>query len=312
MWAANLEGWFQTIPKLPREVAADDGAGGRGVLDAVERGAQPQPVDQGREPRGGFHRARRGQQLPQIMQQVGAQAVGIDPLKPGQFRHVGYLRPEGQPRDDHRAVELVVGEIAVDDGIEPLFGRAGCPQPVDHLLPQLLQQSSHGRLKEIVLAAEIVVNDTGRDSRFLADPGYRGVSITIPADRRYRGFDQLLSADRLHPDFRHAQVPHHLVYQMVRVSFFNWTFNRNKICLFGIMGMTSGSIVMRTSTPILTFATTARSLALALAVSAAALMAAFPGTAKAAEADSCKTVRFGDVGWSDIAATTGTASVILQ
>ena len=51
---------------------------------------------------------------------------------------------------------------------------------------------------------------------------------------------------------------------------------------------------------------------LATTVSAAALMAASPGTASAAEPDSCKTVRFGDVGWSDIAATTGTASVVLQ
>ena len=36
------------------------------------------------------------------------------------------------------------------------------------------------------------------------------------------------------------------------------------------------------------------------------------GAAFAAEPDSCGTVRFADVGWSDIAATTGTASVILK
>ncbi|MCB1447788.1 MAG: choline ABC transporter substrate-binding protein [Rhizobiaceae bacterium] len=42
---------------------------------------------------------------------------------------------------------------------------------------------------------------------------------------------------------------------------------------------------------------------LALSLSTAAL---------AAEPDSCGTVRFADVGWSDIAATTGTASVILK
>jgi glycine betaine/proline transport system substrate-binding protein len=35
-------------------------------------------------------------------------------------------------------------------------------------------------------------------------------------------------------------------------------------------------------------------------------------SAFAAEPDSCSTVRFADVGWSDIAATTGTASVILK
>ena len=69
---------------------------------------------------------------------------------------------------------------------------------------------------------------------------------------------------------------------------------------------------MQTKSPKSNFATIARSLALALTVSAAALMTASPGTAAAAEADSCKTVRFGDVGWSDIAATTGTASVVLQ
>jgi glycine betaine/proline transport system substrate-binding protein len=47
---------------------------------------------------------------------------------------------------------------------------------------------------------------------------------------------------------------------------------------------------------------------LAFAVSAFALA----GAARAAEPDSCSTVRFADVGWSDIAATTGTASVVLK
>jgi glycine betaine/proline transport system substrate-binding protein len=36
------------------------------------------------------------------------------------------------------------------------------------------------------------------------------------------------------------------------------------------------------------------------------------GSAFAAEPDSCKTVRFSDVGWTDITATTATASVILE
>ncbi|WP_158047501.1 choline ABC transporter substrate-binding protein [Skermanella pratensis] len=60
------------------------------------------------------------------------------------------------------------------------------------------------------------------------------------------------------------------------------------------------------------FGTLARTLALAFTVSAVALTAAAPGPSAAAEPDQCRTVRFGDVGWSDIAATTGTASVVLQ
>ncbi|EWY42659.1 glycine/betaine ABC transporter substrate-binding protein [Skermanella stibiiresistens SB22] len=51
---------------------------------------------------------------------------------------------------------------------------------------------------------------------------------------------------------------------------------------------------------------------LAFTVSTVALTAAAPAPVLAAEAAQCKTVRFGDVGWSDIAATTGTASVVLQ
>ena len=47
---------------------------------------------------------------------------------------------------------------------------------------------------------------------------------------------------------------------------------------------------------------------LALGVSFAMLS----GVAHAAEPDSCGTVHFADVGWSDIAATTGTTSVILK
>ena len=46
-----------------------------------------------------------------------------------------------------------------------------------------------------------------------------------------------------------------------------------------------------------------------LAVALAALMG---GTAAAAEPESCRTVRFSDVGWTDITATTGLASVVLQ
>ena len=47
---------------------------------------------------------------------------------------------------------------------------------------------------------------------------------------------------------------------------------------------------------------------------AAALTALAAFTAQGALADdaSCKTVRFADVGWSDIAATTGMASVVLE
>ncbi|TIP82671.1 MAG: glycine/betaine ABC transporter substrate-binding protein, partial [Mesorhizobium sp.] len=43
-------------------------------------------------------------------------------------------------------------------------------------------------------------------------------------------------------------------------------------------------------------------------------MAAFlsAGGAFAAEPESCKPVRFADVGWTDITATTATASVILE
>lgn len=41
-------------------------------------------------------------------------------------------------------------------------------------------------------------------------------------------------------------------------------------------------------------------------------IAAFAAPALAAEPESCATVRFADVGWTDIAATTGTASVILK
>ncbi len=52
-----------------------------------------------------------------------------------------------------------------------------------------------------------------------------------------------------------------------------------------------------------------RCLAFAAAVSA---MALFTNAASAAEPASCGTVRFSDVGWTDITATTATASVILK
>lgn len=55
--------------------------------------------------------------------------------------------------------------------------------------------------------------------------------------------------------------------------------------------------------------TSLRCLALAAATSVIAMS---NGTAFAAEPDSCRTVRFSDVGWTDITATTATASVILK
>lgn len=54
------------------------------------------------------------------------------------------------------------------------------------------------------------------------------------------------------------------------------------------------------------------SLITKLTVALGMSLAAFAGVAQAAEPDSCKTVHFADVGWSDIAATTGTASVVLK
>ncbi|MDP3655253.1 MAG: choline ABC transporter substrate-binding protein [Rhodoferax sp.] len=47
-------------------------------------------------------------------------------------------------------------------------------------------------------------------------------------------------------------------------------------------------------------------------IGAVAVLAALGGQNALAEDASCKTVRFADVGWSDIAATTGLASVVLE
>ncbi|MFY8099368.1 MAG: glycine betaine ABC transporter substrate-binding protein, partial [Allorhizobium sp.] len=58
----------------------------------------------------------------------------------------------------------------------------------------------------------------------------------------------------------------------------------------------------------MTYSTTCRRT-LAAAVS---LIAVTAMPLSAAEAESCSTVRFSDVGWTDITATTATASVILK
>lgn len=47
-------------------------------------------------------------------------------------------------------------------------------------------------------------------------------------------------------------------------------------------------------------------------VAAVAMAAAMAGSAHAAEPESCKTVRFADVGWTDIQVTTGATSVVLE
>ena len=48
------------------------------------------------------------------------------------------------------------------------------------------------------------------------------------------------------------------------------------------------------------------------AVAILATVAALTAQSALADDASCKTVRFADVGWSDIAATTGMASVVLE
>lgn len=49
-----------------------------------------------------------------------------------------------------------------------------------------------------------------------------------------------------------------------------------------------------------------------IALQIAAGMAVYAGAAAAAEPDECRTVRFSDVGWTDITSTTATASFILE
>src|SRR4051812_12092828 len=51
---------------------------------------------------------------------------------------------------------------------------------------------------------------------------------------------------------------------------------------------------------------------IAVTAAAAAVGAAMASSAFAAEPDSCKAVRFADVGWTDIQVTTGATSVVLE
>ena len=55
-----------------------------------------------------------------------------------------------------------------------------------------------------------------------------------------------------------------------------------------------------------------RSLAAALALAAGLSTGMATGAAYAGDSASCQAVRFADVGWTDIQATTATASVILD
>ena len=55
-----------------------------------------------------------------------------------------------------------------------------------------------------------------------------------------------------------------------------------------------------------------KSSAIITILSAVSALALTAGTSRAAEAESCATVRFADVGWTDITATTATATVMLK
>jgi hypothetical protein len=138
------------------------------------------------------------------MREVGVQPPHVDAQQPSECRYVRRLGPEGEPGGDHPGLELARREIALDDGDDALFGGARRGKRGDDVVAQPLQQAPHRRLEQLILAAEIMMDDARGDTRLAADALDRGVGQSVAADRHDGRVDQLAAADRLHSDFWHA------------------------------------------------------------------------------------------------------------
>src|SRR4029077_6171108 len=95
----------------------------------------------------------------------------------------------------------------------------------DDVVAQALQKAPHRRLEELILAAEIVMDDAGGDAGLAADALDRGVGQPVAPDRHDGRVDQLAAADRLHSDFWHAVSRLPPRFRVKTVAYFNWTVN---------------------------------------------------------------------------------------
>gem|GEM_PF-3706350 len=141
------------------------------------------------------------------MAQIRMKPRRVDTAKPRQGRIVWRLGPEGEPSGDRRTVELFAGEVAVDDGVQTLFGGSRLAKAVDDTLTQLFQHIAHGRFQEVVFVLEVMMDDARRYAGPRRDPRYGGLCKTHLADRLADRLDgcvnQLATADRSHSQFRH-------------------------------------------------------------------------------------------------------------
>src|SRR5690606_9888459 len=158
------------------------------------------------------------------------------------------------------------------------------PQQLPHLFAVLRHEKAHGRKNQAILRAEIVMRQPLRHARVPGDVTNGHIQRSTCMDRFDGRLYAFAAANRVHSDRGHDRRS---------LVFIERLFNK-KACID--RNFVAGSVPVskrRTGRR-----TMMRTILTAIAMAAASCLPAF-----AAEPESCATVRFSDVGWTDITAT---------
>jgi hypothetical protein len=134
------------------------------------------------------------------------------------------------------------GEVDGDDGCNAFRRRVGCRQCCQKILPEFFQQMAHGGEDQLFLAAEIMVRQRWRNTRFVGDLRDSHVKRTALADGADGRINQLPLAQWFHSDFGHAEKP-----RSEKLLFLiDWPINKN--CDVLERYLTGGALDWRTRT----------------------------------------------------------------
>ena len=172
---------------------------------AAQRGAQPQPVDQRRQPVARLLGLLARQLAAELVHRVRQQAAATHLLQAVEHRLMHAACPEGQPGLHRRAAHLGFIKVTADNRLQTLL-RAAVRQGVQaaqYRIAQLAGDVAHGRFQQTIFVFEIVTDDPRGNARPTGDLRDRRVMHSHFIYCFQRGVDKLPAPDRLHPHFGH-------------------------------------------------------------------------------------------------------------
>jgi hypothetical protein len=198
------------VLKLHVHVSRGEGAGAGAVEFEIPRqgGAQPQPVDHGRDADGDGLRLGSGRDLLEGVAQVRQHAALVDVLHALEAGGVDHLPPERQPHAAGAPVELLGGQVHVDDGLDALPRKAGGAQARGGGPSQPRRHGAQRRLQQPVLVAEIMGEEAGGNAGPLGDVAQGAGGEPHIGDGLDGRLDQLPAADVLRVPMIDCNVGH--------------------------------------------------------------------------------------------------------